>query len=89
VGGPAALPLSMKDLDALTNDDVVRRYDHWVNASDSIYGTNGILFWRSEIEYRRQRSVADDVRRLTRWIAAMTAVITVATIVNVILFAIK
>ena len=51
------LPESMELLDGLSDGDVLARYDRVANASSS-FQRDGLRFWRTEWEYRRQREVA-------------------------------
>lgn len=73
------LPESMEALDALSDKDVLARYDKVTNASSS-YQREDLRFWRTEWEYRRQRKVAETIRRLTWAIFALTFLVAVFTV---------
>jgi hypothetical protein len=73
------LPESLKELDDLNDDEVIARYDYWANASGS-YEREGLRFWRTECEYRRQRMVANTMKRLTWVMTGLTALVAFFTI---------
>lgn len=73
------LPESMKALDDLADEDVLARYDKLANESSS-YERDGLRFWRTEWEYRRQRKVAKTMKWLTWAIFAFTLVVAVFTV---------
>lgn len=73
------LPESMEALEAFKDKDVLARYDKLANESSS-YQRDGLRFWRTEWEYRRQRKVAETIRRLTWAIFALTFLVAVFTV---------
>lgn len=46
-------------------------------------------FWLGELARRDQANATRTMKQLTIWITVMTAVMTIATVVNVVLFAAK
>ena len=73
-----ALPLS--DLRKLTDDELIKRYDE--QAKKTPVGTN---YYQDELNRRSQDRQTKAMMKLTKWIGFMTAVVTVATVVNVII----
>lgn len=73
------LPVSMKALDELSDEDVLARYDKLASESSS-YERDALRFWRTEWEYRRQRKVAATMKCLTWAIFAFTLLVAVFTV---------
>lgn len=73
------LPESMEALDSLSDKDVLARYDRLTGGSDS-YEREGLRFWRTEWEFRRQRKVAKTMKRLTWAIFAFTLLVAAFTV---------
>jgi len=69
----------MEALDELEEEDVLARYNKVARASSS-YQREDLRFWRTEWEYRRQRKVAETIRRLTWAIFALTFLVAVFTV---------
>ena len=76
---------SWAELQALSDDEIVALYD---KEAEHV-GTYSLNHWRNELSCRRQEKQSAGMLRLTRWITIMTGVVTVATIVNVVLFALS
>jgi len=70
---------TLRDLRALSDDDLVKRYDEL--AKNTVVGTNHYL---QELTRRDQNRQTQAMLRYTRWVAIMTGVITIATVVNVV-----
>jgi hypothetical protein len=66
----------------LTDEQAIERYDGV--AADTV---DSLSFWRDELFRRAEAAQTKNMLRFTKWIAGMTAVMTAATIVNVVLFA--
>lgn len=81
------LPASLDELGALQDNEVLGRYAYWASLRSRPTIDMAIPFWRSEWDYRRQAKATRTMTTLTRWIMAMTVVMTISTLVNVILFA--
>ena len=73
---------TIAELRALSDKEFIKRHDQ--HAPSVQVATKHYL---DELHRRDQRRVSETILKLTRWITAMTAVITVATIINVTLFA--
>ncbi|MDE2900033.1 MAG: hypothetical protein OXN15_03285 [Chloroflexota bacterium] len=71
--------MSLEELQKLSLEELVRRHDE--QAKTTVVGVDYFL---NEINRRSQQHQTDAMVRLTKWIAGMTVVITVATIANVI-----
>ena len=69
----------------LRDDEIVTIYD---KEAEHV-GSYSLRFWRDEIFRREQTHQTDAMLGLTKWITAMTAVVTVATVVNVVVFALR
>ncbi len=70
---------TLKELRALPLEDLIRRHD------DTAQHTQvGVLFYLEEIARRDAASQVAAMLGLTRWIAVMTGVVTVSTIVNLL-----
>ena len=69
---------SLAELRALSDDEVVERYDK--QARTTVVGLN---FWMEELNRRYQQRQTDSMLRLTKWITLMTVIVTIATLVNV------
>jgi len=72
-------------MEALSDDEIVALYD---KEAEHV-GAYSLTHWRNEVSCRRQERQSAGMLRLTRWITIMTCVMTVATIVNVVLFALS
>jgi len=70
---------TLAELRALSDDELVRKHDKVAKNTD--VGTNHYL---QELWRRDQSRQTEAMRRYTLWIAIMTAVITIATVVNVV-----
>ena len=68
------------ELRKLTDDELIKRYDE--QAKKTSVGTN---YYRDELNRRSQDRQTKAMIKLTKWIGFMTAVVTVATVVNVII----
>ncbi len=78
------MALSLAEVRALSRDEVEKRYDGIAkNTGDSLN------FWRDEVTRRDQDERMLAMLKLTRWITIMTCVMTAATVVNVVLFALS
>ena len=73
---------TIDQLRALSDEELIKRHD--LHAPSVQVAT---VHYLEELHRRDQRRVCEAMLKLTRWITAMTAVITVATIINVVLFA--
>lgn len=71
------MSISIAELRSMSHAELERRFD-----AEGARVELGLNFIYDEIKHRR-------LERLTRWITWMTGVITVATLVNVVLFAIR
>lgn len=71
------------EVQSLREDEIVALYD---KEAEHV-GSYGLNHWRNEISCRRQEALSSGMLRLTRWITIMTGVMTTATVVNVVLFA--
>jgi hypothetical protein len=69
----------LRELRALPDDELVRRHDH--AAATTVVGVD---YYLAELARRDQDRQTQAMVRYTLWIAVMTAVVTVATIVNVV-----
>ena len=76
---------SWAEIQALSDDEIAALYD----AEAEHVGGYSLNHWRNELSCRRQEQQSGGMLRLTRWITIMTGVMTVATIVNIILFALS
>jgi hypothetical protein len=72
-------------LRALSDDEIVEIYD---KEAEHV-GSYSLNFWRNELFRREQEKATRTMGTLTKWIMIMTCVMTVATIVNVVLFALN
>ena len=70
--------LSLKDLQNLTDDELVKRHDE--QAETTVVGTQ---YYQDELNRRSLDRQTKAMLRFTKWIVAMTAVVTLATVVNV------
>ena len=76
------MAMPYQDVRALSDEEAIERYDKVAqNTVDSLG------FWRDELFRRAEARQTRQLLRLTRWITIMTGVMTIATIVNVVLFA--
>ena len=72
------MAISLSDLRNLSDDELVKRHDD--QAKTTVVGTQ---YYQDELNRRSQDRQTKAMLRLTKWIVAMTAVVTVATVVNV------
>jgi len=72
---------SLRELKSMSNEELVSAYD--THAQGTQVGTSFLL---DEIRYREMADLNAKVVSLTKWITFLTVVITLATIVNVIVF---
>ena len=72
------------EVQKLSMEEVVAEFDKIAGQT-----VNNLNFWAAEVSRRMQERQSSGMLRLTKWIAVMTVVMTVATIVNVILFALS
>lgn len=72
------------EMQRLSMDDVVAEFDKIAGQTG-----NNLNFWAAEVSRRMQQQQSAGMLRLTKWITVMTAVMTVATIVNVVVFALN
>ena len=73
-----------KELKAMSRDDLISKHDQ--QASNALPSLNHYL---NEIARRDAEEATNKIVSLTKWIAIMTLVMMAATIINVILFALK
>jgi hypothetical protein len=78
------MALTLDEVRALSDVEVRARYD-----KVAVSTVDSLNFWRDEARRRDQEKATRAMTRLTRWIMALTAVMTVATVVNAILFALS
>ena len=76
---------SWAELQALSDDEIVALCD----TEAEHVGAYSLNHWRNEMFCRRQEQQSGGMLRLMRWITIMTGVMTAATIVNVVLFALS
>ena len=78
------MALPIRDLRALSDDKLVEWHD-------SAFGgeTETSASFRTELARRDQDRQTATMLRLTRWITIMTRVMTAATVVNIVLFALS
>ena len=69
---------------ALTDAEAIEHFDRVAK-----HTTDSLSFWRDELFRRAEAAQTRSMLRLTKCIAGMTIVMTAATIVNVILFALS
>ena len=69
---------SLAELRALSDDEIVRRYDD--QARD--VGDN-LNYRMGELNRRYQQRQTDSMLRFTKWITIMTVIVTLATLINV------
>jgi len=81
-GTHVAMPI--KDLRAMPDDRLIAQHDEWFGGMTETSTT-----MRTELARRDQERQTNVMLRMTKWIAAMTVRMTVATIVNVVLFALS
>ena len=74
------MALLLFDLQNLTNDELVKRHDE--QAKTTVVGTQ---YYQDELNRRSQDRQTRAMLRFTKWIMGMTAAVTVATIVNVVI----
>ena len=72
------MAFSLSYLRNLTDDELVEKHDH--QAKSTVVGTQ---YFIDELNRRYQVRQTDAMLRLTKWITAMTVVITFATLANV------
>ena len=72
------MALSLSELRNLTDDELVEKYDH--QAKSTVVGTQ---YFIDELNRRYQERQTTAMLRFTKWITAMTIVITIATLSNV------
>jgi len=73
-----------KQVCALTDAEAIEHFDRVAE-----HTTDSLSFWRDELFRRAEAAQTRTMLRLTRWITIMTGVMTAATVVNVILFALN
>ena len=66
------------ELKELSNNELIDEDDN--EAKNTVVGTQ---YYVDELRYREEARVASQVERLTWWIARMTLVVTIATVINV------
>ena len=71
----------LKKLKSMSDEEVVSTYNRLSKSTQ--VGTN---FFMEEIRYREASKLNTQIVSMTRWITVLTVVITIATIVNVIVF---
>jgi len=69
---------------ALTDDQAIEHFDRVAK-----HTTDSLSFWRDELFRRAEAAQTRSMLRLTWYIAGMTVVMTAATVVNVVLFALS
>ena len=72
------MALSLSDLRNLTDDELAKSHDG--QAKTTVVGTQ---YYQDELNRRSQDRQTKAMLRLTRWVTGMTAVVTIATTVNV------
>jgi hypothetical protein len=72
---------SVRRLRAASDDELIATYDEI--AKNTVVGT---AFYLEELQRREAMRISRSMWRLTWWIFGFTAVVTVATVVNVVLF---
>ena len=85
------LPGTASEHEGLTESQVIDFLNHWLNVRRDPNWPQGLSFWRTEWEYKRQSSVAEraeriavEIKRLTWVILGFTVVTAVATICAVL-----
>ena len=76
------MSFSLKELRNTSTEELVKRHDH--AAENTVVGVG---YYLNELSRRDQEAHMQAMVRLTWWIAGMTGVMVIATIVNVVLFA--
>ena len=74
------MSLKLKELRALSDEEIVERYDQ--TASHTAVGLN---YYGNELNRRSNEKTSKTMVRCTIWITVMTAIILIATMVNVII----
>ena len=69
---------SVAELRALTDDEVIERHDRQAQKTHI-----GLSYWEDELNRRYQQRHTEAMHRYTQWVALMTLIVTVATLVNV------
>lgn len=70
-------PPTLRQLRELSDDELIDRFDESAQRTSV-----GVVFYREELRAREAARQTETITRLTWWIAGMTLVVTVATIVN-------
>ena len=78
------MALQIKELRAMSDERLIAQHDASFGGM-----TETSTSFRTELARRDQERQTIAMLRMTKWIAAMTVVMTAATIVNVILFALS
>ncbi|MFO7583969.1 MAG: hypothetical protein R6W69_04490 [Anaerolineales bacterium] len=71
---------SLKELRSLSSEDLIKKHDQLARTT-----SHSVNYYLQELARRDQNAQTEVMLKLTRWITWMTAVITLATIVNLIL----
>ncbi len=69
---------SLAELRALTDDELIERHDRQAQKTHV-----GLNYWEDELNRRYQERHSGAMHRYTQWVTLMTAIVTVATLVNV------
>lgn len=78
------MSLTLEELRSIPTADLIQRHD-----KEAKNTSVGVRYYLEELARRDQAASTTTMVRLTRWIAGMTVVMALATIVNVALFALK
>lgn len=74
------MSLTLKELRALSDDELVEKYDNTAN-----HTSVGLNYYAEELNRRSNEKTNDVMIKCTKWITAMTFIMMIATIVNVII----
>lgn len=69
---------SLAKLRAMSNDELIKNHDETAKHNDV-----GVSYYLEELARRDQERQTKAMLRYTRWIIAMTVVMTIATVINV------
>ena len=78
-----AMAKTFAEMQSLSEEELIQQHDQLISAPGGVQ--IGIQHYLDEIRSRRSSRINHSMRCMTLWIAGMTFVITIATIVNVVL----
>lgn len=76
--------LKLKELRTISTDELIRRHDNIANNTGG-----GLDYYLNEITRRDQEEHTKTILKYTRFITFMTLIITLSTIINLIIIAIR